>query len=45
MPEFYLHAGVVSTDTILNFSIILVMLSFWEAVGKESDPNGGMVFL
>ena len=36
MPEFYLHAGVVSTDTILNFSIILVMLSFWEAVGKES---------
>ena len=36
MPEFYLHAGVVSTDTILNFSIILVMLSFWEAVGKKS---------
>ena len=36
MPEFYLHAGVVSTDTILNFSIILVMLSFWEAVGKNS---------
>ena len=36
MPEFYLHAGVVSTDTILNFSIILVMFSFWEAVGKKS---------
>ena len=36
MPEFYLHAGVVSTDTILNFSIVLVMLSFWEAVGKKS---------
>ena len=36
MPEFYLHGGVVSTDTILNFSIILVMLSFWEAVGKKS---------
>ena len=36
MPEFYLHAGVVSTDTILNFSVILVMLSFWEAVGKKS---------
>jgi len=39
MPEFYLHAGVVSTDTILNFSIILVMLSFWEAVGKESGSK------
>ena len=36
IPEFYLHAGVVSTDTMLNFSIILVMLSFWEAVSKES---------
>ena len=39
MPEFYLHAGVVSTDTILNFSIILVMLSFWEAIGKESGSK------
>ena len=36
MPEFYLHAGVVSTDTMLNFSIIMVMLSFWEAISKES---------
>ena len=36
IPEFYLHAGVVSTDTMLNFSIILVMLSFWEAISKES---------
>ena len=35
MPEFYLHGGVVSTDTILNFSIILVMLSFWETTIKE----------
>ena len=39
IPEFYLHAGVVSTDTILNFSIILVMLSFWEIVGKGSGSK------
>ncbi|WP_159438998.1 ArnT family glycosyltransferase [Maribacter ulvicola] len=30
LPEFLLHAGVVSTDTTLAFSIALVMLSFWE---------------
>ncbi len=39
IPEFYLHAGVVSTDTILNFSIIIVMLSFWEIVGKGSGSK------
>ena len=39
MPEFYLHAGVVSTDTMLNFSIILVMLSFWEAMIKQSGSK------
>ena len=44
MPEFYLHGGVVSTDTILNFTIILVMLSFWEAVGKESGVIWWYVF-
>ena len=44
MPEFYLHGGVVSTDTILNFAIILVMLSFWEAVGKESGAKWWYIF-
>ncbi len=39
MPEFYLHAGVVSTDTMLNFSIILVMLSFWEAMNNDSGTK------
>ena len=32
MPEFYLHAGVVSTDTFLSLSIALVMLAFWEGI-------------
>lgn len=44
MPEFYLHAGVVSTDTMLNFSIVLVMLSFWEAISKESAPKWWYLF-
>ena len=44
MPEFYLHTGVVSTDTMLNFSIILVMLSFWEAISKESESKWWYAF-
>lgn len=31
IPQFYLHAGVVSTDTALAFSVALTMLSFWES--------------
>ncbi len=36
LPEFLLHAGVVSTDTSLAFSVALVMLSFWEALQNNS---------
>jgi 4-amino-4-deoxy-L-arabinose transferase-like glycosyltransferase len=32
IPEFLLHAGVVSTDTTLAFCVALCMLSFWEAL-------------
>ncbi len=32
IPQFFLHAGVVSTDTALTFSITLIMLSFWETM-------------
>ena len=32
IPEFLIHAGVVSTDTSLAFCVALVMLSFWEAM-------------
>ncbi len=32
LPQFFLHAGVVSTDTALAFSVTVVMLSFWETV-------------
>lgn len=32
IPQFFIHAGVVSTDMALTFSVTLVMLSFWETV-------------
>ena len=35
MPEFLIHAGVVSTDSALNFSIALIMVSFWKAMQNE----------
>lgn len=35
MPEFLIHAGVVSTDSALNFSIALIMISFWKAIQNE----------
>ena len=38
LPEFFLHAGVVSTDTFLSLSIALVMLSFWEGIQENSSP-------
>ena len=36
LPEFFLHAGVVSTDLSLSFSIMLIMISFWEISKKKS---------
>ena len=44
LPEFYLHAGVVSTDLFLSFSVALMMLSFWESIKKESKPYWGYLF-
>lgn len=44
LPEFYLHAGVVSTDLFLAFSIGLMMLSFWEALQKEGKRLWGFLF-
>jgi 4-amino-4-deoxy-L-arabinose transferase-like glycosyltransferase len=44
LPEFYLHAGVVSTDTFLLFSIALTFFSFWEAMQKEAKPYWGYLF-
>lgn len=43
IPEFYLHAGVVSTDLMLSISIALIMLSFWEIIiHKKNQWNYGL---
>lgn len=39
IPQFLIHAGVVSTDTALMFSVTLVMLSFWEAMQQPSNKK------
>jgi 4-amino-4-deoxy-L-arabinose transferase-like glycosyltransferase len=44
IPEFYLHAGVVSTDSFLTLSIALVMFGFWEAVQDQSNRFWGYLF-
>jgi 4-amino-4-deoxy-L-arabinose transferase-like glycosyltransferase len=44
IPEFYLHNGVVSTDTFLTFSITLSMFGFWEALREQSKPYWGYLF-
>ncbi len=35
IPEFLLHAGVVSTDTILSFCVAMIFLSFWKSINRE----------
>lgn len=44
LPEFYLHAGVVSTDTFLLLSIALTFFSFWEAMQKDATSYWGYLF-
>ncbi len=44
LPEFYLHGGVVSTDTFLLLSITLMFLSFWEALQTDAKPYWGYLF-
>ncbi|WP_456421172.1 ArnT family glycosyltransferase [Lutibacter sp.] len=37
IPEFLIHAGVVSTDTALAFCVALVMISFWEGINNNKQ--------
>ena len=46
IPEFFLHAGVVSTDMFLSFCVVMIFLTFWKAI--ESDRFtfwGYLIFL
>ena len=36
IPEFYIHAGVVSTDVFLMLSTTVTMLSFWKMMKEKS---------
>ena len=44
LPEFFLHAGVLSTDMMLTFSIGLTMLGFWEFLNSEKKTVPGLLF-
>jgi 4-amino-4-deoxy-L-arabinose transferase-like glycosyltransferase len=44
IPEFLIHAGVVSTDTALAFCITLVMISFWEGIHNKKQHSWKYLF-
>lgn len=44
MPEFYLHSGVVSTDTTLSFCITLMMISFWKTMNSSIKTYWNYLF-
>ncbi len=45
IPELFLHAGVVSTDTALTFAVTLTFLSFWEATHNGKKIWGYLFFV
>lgn len=44
MPEFLIHAGVVSTDSALSFCITLMMLSFWKVMSDTKKTLWNYLF-
>ena len=44
MPEFLIHAGVVSTDTTLEFCVTIMMISFWQTMKSEGKTYWNYVF-
>ncbi|MCF6181972.1 glycosyltransferase family 39 protein [Lutibacter sp.] len=44
MPEFLIHTGVVSTDTALNFCVVIIMLSFWKAMENKNKSFWNYLF-
>ncbi len=41
LPQFLLHAGVVSTDTSLLLSVTLIMVSFWKQINSPKKNIWG----
>mgnify|MGYP003605346615 FL=1 len=44
MPEFLIHTGVVSTDTTLEFCIVMMMISFWKTMQNDTKTYWNYVF-
>jgi 4-amino-4-deoxy-L-arabinose transferase-like glycosyltransferase len=44
LPEFFLHAGVLSTDLMLSFSVAITMMGFWEFLHSEKSRISGLLF-
>jgi 4-amino-4-deoxy-L-arabinose transferase-like glycosyltransferase len=44
LPEFFLHAGVLSTDMMLSLSVGLTMMGFWEFTKSEKSRIPGLLF-
>lgn len=44
MPEFLIHTGVVSTDTTLEFCIVIMMISFWKTMQSETKTYWNFIF-
>jgi 4-amino-4-deoxy-L-arabinose transferase-like glycosyltransferase len=44
LPEFFLHAGVVSTDVFLTLSTTIVMLAFWKSMQLGASKKWGYFF-
>jgi 4-amino-4-deoxy-L-arabinose transferase-like glycosyltransferase len=44
MPEFLIHTGVVSTDTSLEFCIVIMMISFWKTMQSETKTYWNYLF-
>ena len=44
IPEFFLHAGVLSTDMMLSFSLAITMMGFWEFLHSEKNLTPGFLF-
>ena len=44
IPEFFLHAGVLSTDMMLSFSLAITMMGFWEFLHSKKNLIPGLLF-
>lgn len=44
IPEYLIHAGVISTDSTLLFSISLAMLAFWKAIHEDKKSLWAYLF-